>query len=73
MPKALPGYCGGRLPGRSTKEKGREEQEEEEDSRERQKLGMKSLNKWFRALRRRHGRMKMPAKYQAELGLFANR
>ena len=35
MPKALPGYGGGRLPGRSTKEKGREEEEEEEDSRER--------------------------------------
>ena len=24
LPKALPGYCAGRLPGRSTKEKGRE-------------------------------------------------
>ena len=36
MPKALPGYSGGRLPGRSTKETGREEEEEEKDSRERQ-------------------------------------
>ena len=36
MPKAVPGYTGGRLPGRNTKERGREEEEEEEDSRERQ-------------------------------------
>ena len=33
IPKALPGHSGGRLPRRSTKEKGRED---EEDSRERQ-------------------------------------
>ena len=33
---ALPGFCGGMLPGRSTKEKGRYDGEEEEDSRERQ-------------------------------------
>ena len=31
MPKALHGYSGGRLPGRSTEEKGREEEEEEEE------------------------------------------
>ena len=31
----LPGCCGGRLPGRSTKEKGREEGEPGEDSEER--------------------------------------
>ena len=36
MPKSLPGYSGGRLPGRSTKKIGREEEEGEEDSRERQ-------------------------------------
>ena len=35
MPLALSGYSGGRLLGRSTKGKGREEKEEEEDSRER--------------------------------------
>ena len=36
MPKVLPGYCsGGRLPGRSTKERGREEGEVHEDSGER--------------------------------------
>ena len=32
----LPGYSGGRLPGRSEEERGREEEEEEKDSRERQ-------------------------------------
>ena len=32
LPKVLPGYSGGRLPGRSTKEKGREEREVDEDS-----------------------------------------
>ena len=35
LPKVLPGYCGGRLPGRSTKEKGREEGELDEGSEER--------------------------------------
>ena len=35
LPKVLAGYSGGRLPGRSTKEKGREEEAQEEDSRER--------------------------------------
>ena len=34
MLKALPGFIGGRLPGRSTEERGREEQEEAEESRE---------------------------------------
>ena len=34
LPKVLPGYSGGRLPGRSTKEAGREEEEKKEDSRE---------------------------------------
>ena len=37
LPKALPGYSGGRLPGRSTEEKGREEGEECEGSKQRQK------------------------------------
>ena len=37
LPKVLPSYSEGRLPGRSAKERGREEEEEEEekDSRER--------------------------------------
>ena len=35
MPKVLPGYSGGMLPGRSTEEKGREEGEEDEGSEER--------------------------------------
>ena len=34
MSKVLPGYGGGRLPGRSTEEKGREEGEEDEGSEE---------------------------------------
>ena len=36
LPKVLPGYSGGRLPGRSTKGKGREEGKIDEDSMERQ-------------------------------------
>ena len=35
LPKVLPGYSGGRLPGRSTEEKGREEGEVDEDGEER--------------------------------------
>ena len=35
VPKALPGYSGGRLPGRNTEEKGRKEGEEDEGSEER--------------------------------------
>ena len=35
MTKVLPGYSGGRLPGRSTKEKVREDGEEDEGSEER--------------------------------------
>ena len=36
LPKTLPGKSGGRLPGRSTEEKGREEGEEDEGIGERQ-------------------------------------
>ena len=36
MPKTLPGFSGGKLPGRSTAEKGREEEEEYEGSRKMQ-------------------------------------
>ena len=35
LPKVLPGYSGGRLPGRSTEEVGGEEEEEKEKSGER--------------------------------------
>ena len=35
LPKVLPGYSGGRFPGRSKKEKGREEGELDEDSEKR--------------------------------------
>ena len=36
MPKALSGFSGGKLPGRSKAEKGSEEEDEDEDSQERQ-------------------------------------
>ena len=36
LPKVLPGHSGGRLPGRSEKERRREEEEEEKDGRGRQ-------------------------------------
>ena len=36
MPKVLPGYSGGKLPGRSTTEKGREEGAADEDGEERE-------------------------------------
>ena len=35
MPKVLRGYSGGRLPGRSTKEAGREEEEEKDENGDR--------------------------------------
>ena len=39
LPEVLPGYSGERLPGRSTKEKGREEGEVDEDGEERRIRG----------------------------------
>ena len=39
LPKVLPGYSGGKLPGRSTKEKGREEGEVNEDGEDRRIMG----------------------------------
>ena len=39
LPKVLPGCSGGRLPGRSTKEKGREEGDVDEDGEERRIRG----------------------------------
>ena len=51
MPKALLGYSGGRLPGRSTGEKGREEEEGGEEKE--QRLGnMRKSKKELEALRR---------------------
>ena len=35
MPKARPGFSGGKLPGRSKGEKGKEEEDEEEKDQER--------------------------------------
>ena len=51
LPKALPGFSGGRLPGRSTKEKGREEGEVDEAKKEGSRT--KSSKKWLQAFRRR--------------------
>ena len=39
LPEVLPGYSGGRLPGRTTKEKGREEGEVDEGGEERRIRG----------------------------------
>ena len=39
LPKVLPGYSGGRLPGRRTKENGREEGEVDEGGEERRIRG----------------------------------
>ena len=41
LPKALPGYSRGRLPGRSTEEKGREEGEEGEEREQEQEKNEK--------------------------------
>ena len=59
LPKVLPGYSGGRLPARSTKEKGREEGEVDEDG-EKRRSEVRSSKKWLRASRRRQACMKMP-------------
>ena len=50
MPKVLPGYSGGRLPGRSTEEKCREDGEEDEGSEERRVRNeiIKEVTKGFR-------------------------
>ena len=42
MPKALPGFSGGKLPGRSTAEKGRVGEDEVDESR---KMQMKTVSK----------------------------
>ena len=41
LPKVLPGYSGGRLPGRSTKEAGREEEKAGEDGEKKEGSGVK--------------------------------
>ena len=49
----LPGCSGGRLPGRSTKEEGREEGDVDEDGEEERIRGLKSSKKWLQESRRR--------------------
>ena len=49
LPKVLPGYSGGRLSGRSTKERGREEGEVDEDSVEK-----RMWLQWRQAARKKH-------------------
>ena len=56
------------MPGRSKRKKA-----EKRRTVEKNKLGMKSLKKWSRALRRRQARTKNScAKCHAKLGLLAN-
>ena len=43
LPKVLPGYSGGRLPGRSTEEAGREEEKADEECRERERSVRKEI------------------------------
>ena len=79
-PKVLPGYSGGRLPGRSAKERGREEEEEEEDSRERQ-VRNEIAQKVDAGLNEKAGvyegakltARRTSAECQTKLGLLANR
>ena len=59
LPKASPGYSGGRLPGRNTEEKGREEREEEKEQR---RGKMRKSKKELEALRRWPWKGKTPYK-----------
>ena len=79
LPKALLGYSGGRLPGRSTGEKGSEEGEEDEGSGGRQKRNeiikevMRSSQKmaFEESCEKRKGK-NWRAKPHKKLGLFAD-
>ena len=64
LPKVLPGYSGGRLPGRRTKEKGREEGELDEDS-EKRKI-RNEIAQEVVASRRRQARMITPRRLHEE-------
>ena len=61
----LPGYNRERLPGRSTKEKGIEEEEEEKDSGE-ILVTYERVKKWWRASRRRQAEKKEQKTRKAE-------
>ena len=52
LQKVLPGYSGGKLPGRSTTEKGRAEGAVDEDGGDR-RIRVKSSKNWLQASRRR--------------------
>ena len=51
LPKARPGHSGGRLPGRSTEEKGREEEEECVKKQKKGRRKLRKLKKVLEALR----------------------
>ena len=77
LPKALPGYSGGRLPGRSTEEKGGAEGEEDEGSGERQ-MRNEIIEKLTRssqkmALEKSCKRKELEAKSHTKLGVLADR
>ena len=80
MPKALPGYSGGRLPGRNTKEKGREEGGADEDGEERRIKGqiVQVVVAGIKEKRSVHDGEKRcrtktsEAKFHAKLGLLPN-
>ena len=82
MPKVLPGCSGGRLPGKSTKEKGREEGAVDEDGEERE-IRSQITQEVFACIKKKisvHSGDKEKAvqktscaKGHAKLGLFANR
>ena len=61
LPKVLPGYIGGRLPGRRTEEAGGEEEEEKEKNGE-GRIRRTSPKKWLRASRKRQARTKTPSR-----------
>ena len=65
LPKVLPGHSGGRLPGRSTTERGREEEEEQEENGE-GRIRNEIAQKVVKASRGRQARTKMPSRPHKE-------
>ena len=80
LPKVLPGYSGGRLPSRSTKEAGRKEEEKEDSGARiiRNEIAQEVIEgiKWKASAHEDAGsttQRNSRAKCQAKLGLLANR
>ena len=65
LPKVLLGYSGGRLPGRSIKEKGREEGDLDEDSEEGQ-IRNEIAQEVVAGIKERQARMMMPRQLHKE-------